>query len=228
MCNGFTRAPNDLLRDTRLSPSEKLAWLLIASVSPGYRPTIKQYCEMMPCREQKWRAIIKHLISCGMITAEFFPRGVIYTAILEQSKWTIYKRKGVEKHHPKGSEKQYPMGVENHHPLKEQIKEQDNPADAHARVLESMKIYDQWTEAMMKNYHLDYGALCRKIDEFSLDMACRNKSVCDIEEPRAYFNAWISGRMNEHNNATIKGQPNDKRRACAVQDHQPADYNGPF
>lgn len=71
--------------------------------------------------------------------------------------------------------------------------------DAHARVIENLKTYDYWAENMCKNYHLTHEQLCAKVDEFALDMACSDKKIEELQNARAYFNAWLSNKLNRNN-----------------------------
>lgn len=74
--------------------------------------------------------------------------------------------------------------------------------------VESLKVYDQWAEAMCMKYHLTHEQLCERADEFALDMACGDKALNDINNIRQYFNGWLRSRLQEHNsNAT-----NEKNR----------------
>lgn len=85
--------------------------------------------------------------------------------------------------------------------------------DAHARVIENLKTYDYWAENMCKNYHITHEQLCTKVDEFELDMACSDKKIEELQNARAYFNAWLSNKLNRNNGTTnqFTGNPGDTR-----------------
>ena len=85
--------------------------------------------------------------------------------------------------------------------------------DAHARVIENLKTYDYWAENMCKNYHITHEQLCTKVDEFELDMACSDKKIEELQNARAYFNAWLSNKLNRNNGTTNQytGNPGDTR-----------------
>lgn len=65
--------------------------------------------------------------------------------------------------------------------------------------VESLKVYDQWAEAMCMKYHLTHEQLCQQADAFALDMACGEKTLKDINNIRQYFNGWLRSRLQEQN-----------------------------
>jgi hypothetical protein len=70
--------------------------------------------------------------------------------------------------------------------------------------VESLKVYDQWAEAMCMKYHLTHEQLCERADEFAIDMACGDKTLDNINNLRQYFNGWLRSRQQEQNNATTE------------------------
>jgi hypothetical protein len=69
----------------------------------------------------------------------------------------------------------------------------------------SLKVYDQWAEAMCMRYHMTHEQLCSRADEFALDMACGEKTLDNINNLRQYFNGWLRSRQQEQsNNATTE------------------------
>ena len=88
----------------------------------------------------------------------------------------------------------------------------DVDEDAHARVIDNLKTYDFWAESMCKNYRLTHEELCAKVDEFVLDMACRENKIEELLNARAYFNAWLSSNINRNNGKNqFTGHPGDTR-----------------
>ena len=87
--NGFTKIPNELMRNPLLSPTEKTVWGVIASMAPGFNPTIGQLCTMVQCHRDTWRAAVKRLERFGMVAVKHRPNGVTYTVVEETSKWHI-------------------------------------------------------------------------------------------------------------------------------------------
>jgi len=69
---------------------------------------------------------------------------------------------------------------------------------------ESLKVYDQWAEAMCMKYHLTHEQLCERADEFVLDMKCGDKTLDDINNLRQYFNGWLRSRLQVNDNATTE------------------------
>jgi len=69
--NGFTKAPNAIIRDPSLSPTAKVAWMLIASMKPGFHPTRGQWMEMLPCRDKgTWNRAVMELVRAGLVEVE--------------------------------------------------------------------------------------------------------------------------------------------------------------
>ena len=84
---------------------------------------------------------------------------------------------------------------------KEREKEKNDDLDdnAHAREIENLKTYNQWTEGICMNHGISYDVFLAKVDEFSLDMICGNIDITKIENLRAYFNKWLTNKKRENN-----------------------------
>lgn len=65
--------------------------------------------------------------------------------------------------------------------------------------VESLKVYDQWAEAMCMKYHLTPEQLRKCADEFAVDMKCGEKTLDNINNLRQYFNGWLRSRQQEQN-----------------------------
>lgn len=139
--DGYTRIPNELMRNPNLPPIAKVAWSVIASISQDYRATMAMYCEMAACHPDTWRATVKMLESFGMITVEHRPNSVYYAVVEDVSKWNIKPCEGMKNSegtkisHP--MKNSYPMkisegmknsegeGMKISHPIRRTIKEQE-------------------------------------------------------------------------------------------------------
>lgn len=226
--NGYTKIPNELMRNQLLSPTEKTVWGVIAGMAPGFNPTIGQLCKMVQCHRDTWRAAVKWLQRFGMVTVEHRPNGVTYTVVEDTSKWHITPREGMKNSHPmkisegmkistpEGMKKPTPEGMKISTPSEEQIEEQKKTiAAARARAREEsiilgLKIYDQWSEAICMKHHIDPTQWSETVDAFVLDMRCRNQDLTVITDIRAYFNGWINKREQNGTNQQ-SGQPSDPR-----------------
>lgn len=211
--NGYTRIPHELMRNPNLPPIAKVVWSLIAGMRPGFNATLSQYCKMVACHPNTWRSIVKMLELFGMVSVEYRANGVTYTAITDTSKWMIEGNKNCNPNKNcegnkickgEGNKNYDAGGNKNCDPSEEHITEEQKNnnivvEDAHARVIANLKTYDYWAENMCKNYHLTHEQLCAKVDEFEIDMACSDKKIEELQNARAYFNAWLSNKLNSKN-----------------------------
>lgn len=223
MNNGYTKIPNELMRNPMLSPTEKTVWGVIASTSDGYNPTIATYCAMVRCHFNTWRAVIRRLRGFGMVTVEHSGNRVRYIVVTEPSKWTLPNNncEGNKICDPnkicEGKGNKNCEGNPNKicDPLKEQEKNNKKnieEEDARARVIANLKTYDYWAESMCKNYGLTHEQLCAKVDEFVIDMACHNTKIEGLQNARGYFNSWLFNKNNRNNGTNQQsGQPSDPR-----------------
>lgn len=133
--DGYTQIPNELMRNPDLPPIAKVVWSLIAGMRPGFDATLSQYCEMVACHPDTWRAMVKLLESFGMITVEHRPNSVCYTVVEDVSKWEIKPCEGMK--NSQGMKISYPMknsypmkisegeGMKISYPIRRTIKEQE-------------------------------------------------------------------------------------------------------
>lgn len=88
-------------------------------------------------------------------------------------------------------------------PYKEKEKEKEKKDDlddnAHAREIEKLRVYNQWTESICKNHGISYDVFLAKVDEFSLDMVCSDIDITKIDNLRAYFNKWLTNKKRQQN-----------------------------
>lgn len=88
--DGYTKCPNDLLRNPDISPVEKIVWLFISSNLPGYTLSAKDACATLGIARSTWFKAIETLLKKGMIKV-FKPNGHggknSYAAVMSVSRW---------------------------------------------------------------------------------------------------------------------------------------------
>lgn len=92
--DGYTKCPNDLLRNPDISPVEKIVWLFISSNLPGYAYSAKEACTILGISRPTWINAVNSLLEKGMITASLSGgKGIknSYSAVLNVSRWTLSK-----------------------------------------------------------------------------------------------------------------------------------------
>lgn len=71
--NGFTKIPNAIIRLAAITPAERSAWCLIASLPKGYALSVAEACVTLGINPKTWRQCIAGLLRRGMITVESVP-----------------------------------------------------------------------------------------------------------------------------------------------------------
>ena len=201
--NGYTKIPNAIIRLATISPSERSAWCLIASLPQGYALSTNAACAMLGINSKTWRQCIAVLKQRGMITVESVPGHANVYGVTNAENWDTtpaknwytQKTAGVPKN---GTPPMPKNGRGTHNNKKEQLKTIEEE-DARVRVIANLKTYDYWAENMCKNYHLTHEQLCAKVDEFVINMACHDTKIEELQNARAYFNAWLSNKFNRNN-----------------------------
>ena len=88
---------------------------------------------------------------------------------------------------------------------------QARAAKAQAPVgVESLRVYDQWAEAICMKYRMTHDQLLEHVDRFVIDMQCGEKDLDNINNIRQYFNGWLRSHQQE-----------EKQNATANQNRQP-------
>ena len=168
--DGYTRIPNELMRNPDLPPIAKVVWSLIAGMRPGFNATLSQYCKMVACHPDTWRSVIKMLELFGTVSVERLPNGVSYSAITDTSKWSIPEKEGMKISHPmkisqgrknsyrKGMKISGGEGMKISHPSEEHIEEQKNNstttcACARERLMAEL-LTDGRIELAMMQHHI--------------------------------------------------------------------------
>lgn len=201
--NGFTKIPNAIIRLAVITPAERSAWCLIASLPKGYALSVAEACATLGINPKTWRQCIAGILRRGMITVESVPGHANAYHVTPPENWDTTPPKNWEYQKtagvPKNGTPPLPKnGRGTHYNKKDLLKNIDGDS-AHARVIANLKTYDYWAENMCKNFHLTHEQLCAKVDEFEIDMACADKKIEELQNARSYFNAWLTTNNNKRN-----------------------------
>ena len=71
--NGYTKIPNAIIRLAVITPGERSAWCLIASLPKGYALSTSDACAMLGINQKTWRQCVAGLKRRNMITVESVP-----------------------------------------------------------------------------------------------------------------------------------------------------------
>lgn len=194
--DGYTRIPNELMRNPNLPPIAKIVWSIIDGMKPGFNATLSQYCEMVPCHPDTWRSIIKMLESFRMVSVERFPNGVRYSAITDTSKWSIPEKEGMKISHPmkisegrknshrKGMKISEGEGMKISHPSEDYIEEHKKTNStttcAHARERLLKELFtDARIELAMMQHHITVEQYRQLVNDIIADWQFRDLPESD-------------------------------------------------
>ena len=236
MNNGYTRIPNELIRNPHLPPIAKVVWSVIAGMKPGFVATVQQYCTMVACHPNTWRSTIKTLEKYGMISVEHSPNGVTYTAITDPSKWTVEGNKNCDPNkncegnkncYAECNKNCYAEGNKNCDLSEEQIKEQENNSTttcAHARERLLKELFaDARIELAMMQHHITVEQYRQLVKDIIADWQFRDLPESDynlnhFSSVLRYRVAAINNRNNGNNQQPGNtGNPIDKLDQDAVK-----------
>jgi len=227
--NGFTKIPNELMRNPNLPPIAKVVWSLIAGMAPGFDATLSQYCKMVACHPDTWRSIIKMLESFGMVAVEHRPNGVKYSAITDTSRWAIPSKEGMKNSHPmknsegmknshrKGMKISGGEGMKISHPSEEHIKEQKKnniDVDARTRVREEV-MSDEMVEMGCMSLGIDRGTYENLAFQVFTDWDFQN--LPDSEWTKTHFLAVMRYKVADYKKINNNGQRTNQNGNIPVQ-----------
>jgi hypothetical protein len=227
--NGYTRIPNEMMRNPALPPVAKVVWSLIAGMNPKFNATLNQFCTMVACHPDTWRSTVKMLEKYGMISVEHLPNGVKYSAITDTSKWSIPNKegmkishpmknsKGMKNSHPKGMKISEGKGMKISYPSEEQIEEQNNTtttisACAREKLVAEL-LTDGRIELAMMQHHITVEQYRHMVNDIIADWQFRG--LPDSDYNLSHFSSVMRimveklNRKNGNNQGT--GQPIDPR-----------------
>lgn len=95
--NGFTKIPNAIIRLAVITPAERSAWCLIASLPKGYALSVAEACATLGINPKTWRQCIAGLLRRGMITVESVPGHANAYHVTPPKNWEYQKTAGVPK-----------------------------------------------------------------------------------------------------------------------------------
>ena len=138
---GYTRIPNAIIREANITPGERSAWCLIASLPEGYALTIKEACAMLGFSDKTWRWCVAELLRRGMISVEHVPgQANVYSVVGDTEKWdTTPSKKGYYQKFPplpKISTTPLPKNGRGTHSYKKEHLKNIVVADAHTHTRE--------------------------------------------------------------------------------------------
>ena len=226
---GYVKIPHEVLRNEELTTTEKVVWSLIAGTRDGYNPTIAQYCAMVPCHADTWRAVVKNLERYGMIAVEHFGNGVTYTANTDANSWVITAVKGMKNSegrkisHP--MKNSYPKDRKISHPLvllteEHNIEEQENARAPAREKLKQEIMVDLNIELACKSYHISVEQYKKLADEIISEWTFADLE--DREWTKIHFISVLrrkandlkrNGRENEQDTERTGGSGNPLARA---------------
>ncbi len=213
--NGYTRIPNELMRNPNLPPIAKVVWSLIAGMKSGFNATLSQYCKMVACHQDTWRSTIKMLELFGMVSVEHLPNGVKYSAITDTSKWSIPEKEGMKISHPmknsQGRKNSHPKGMKisggegmkNSHPSEDYIEEHkktnSTTTRAHARERLLKELFtDARIELAMMQHHISVEQYRQMVNDIIADWQFRDLPESDYN--LNHFSSVLRYRVAAQNN----------------------------
>ena len=85
--NGYTKIPNAIIRLAAITPGERSAWCLIASLPKGYALSIGDACAMLGINHKTWRQCVAGLKKRNMIAVESVPGHANVYAVTPAENW---------------------------------------------------------------------------------------------------------------------------------------------
>ena len=225
--NGYTRIPNELMRNPNLPPIAKVVWSLIAGMSHRFSATLGQFCTMVACHPDTWRSTVKMLELFGMVSVEHLPNGVKYSAITDTSKWSIPEKEGMKISHPmknsQGMKNSHPKGMKISggegmkisHPSEEQLEEQKkNNTTTRACAREKLiaeLLTDGRIELAMMQHHITVEQYRQMVNDIIADWQFRD--LPDSDYNLTHFSSVLRimvAKLNR-NNGNNQGHNIDPR-----------------
>jgi len=85
--NGYTKIPNAIIRLATISPSERSAWCLIASLPNGYELSVNDACAMLGINQKTWRQCVAVLVKRNMVSVESVPGHANVYSVTPAENW---------------------------------------------------------------------------------------------------------------------------------------------
>ncbi len=204
--NGYTKIPNAIIRLATISPSERSAWCLIASLPNGYELSVNDACAMLGINQKTWRQCVAVLVKRNMVTVESVPgHANVYSVTPAENwdntpaeNWYSQKTEGV----PKNGTPPLPKnGRGTHSYNKEQLKNIDD--DARTRVREEV-MSDAMVEMGCMSLGIDRGTYENLAFQVFTDWDFQN--LPDGEWTKTHFLAVMRYKVSDYKKSNNNGQ----------------------
>ena len=214
---GYTKIPNAIIRMATISPSERSAWCLIASLPNGYELSVNDACAMLGINQKTWRQCVAVLVKRNMVTVESVPgHANVYSVtpaenwdITPSKNWYSQKTEGV----PKNGTPPLPKnGRGTHSYNKEQLNNIDD--DARTRVREEV-MSDAMVEMGCMSLGIDRGTYENLAFQVFTDWDFQN--LPDGEWTKTHFLAVMRYKVADHKKSNNNGQRTNQNGNIPVQ-----------
>lgn len=203
---GYTKIPNAIIRLATISPSERSAWCLIASLPNGYELSVNDACAMLGINQKTWRQCVAVLVKRNMVTVDSVPGHANVYGVTPAENWDTtpsknwysQKTEGV----PKNGTPPIPKnGRGTHSYNKEQLKNIDD--DARARVREEV-MNDAMVEMGCMSLGIDRGTYENLAFQVFTDWDFQN--LPDGEWTKTHFLAVMRYKVADYKKQNNNGQ----------------------
>ena len=203
---GYTKIPNAIIRMATITPSERSAWCLIASLPNGYELSVNDACAMLGINQKTWRQCVAVLVKRNMVTVESVPgHANVYSVTPAENwdttpskNWYSQKTEGV----PKNGTPPLPKnGRGTHSYNKEQLKNIDD--DARTRVREEV-MSDAMVEMGCMSLGIDRGTYENLAFQVFTDWDFQN--LPDSEWTKTHFLAVMRYKVSDYKKSNNNGQ----------------------
>ena len=207
---GYTKIPNAIIRMATITPSERSAWCLIASLPNGYELSVNDACAMLGINQKTWRQCVAVLVKRNMVTVESVPgHANVYSVTPAENwdttpskNWYSQKTEGV----PKNGTPPLPKnGRGTHSYNKEQLKNIDD--DARTRVREEV-MSDAMVEMGCMSLGIDRGTYENLAFQVFTDWDFQN--LPDSEWTKTHFLAVMRYKVSDYKKSNNNGQQNKR------------------
>lgn len=226
MNDGYTRCPNDLLRDPRITPLEKVVWLFICSNLPGFAYSAKEACAVLGISRPTWINTVNSLLEKGMVTATLSGgKGIknSYTAVLNVSRWRLSKNLTNEnvKNFDKVVKKSDKVCQEFLQSPPYNRKDQDNTHFvSDARTREGLLDNSLWAQTAMKNLNVPREVLEAALEDATL--YCLSNDITPSETNLKHYAVTAIKRDRQRFvTAALAKRPEEERRKALLDSIAP-------
>lgn len=210
--NGYTKIPNAIIRLATISPSERSAWCLIASLPQGYALSVNAACDMLGVNHKTWRQCVAVLKRRNMITVESVPGHVNVYSVTDAENWDTTPSKNWEYQKtaplPKISTPPIPKNGRGNN--KELLKNNTTTTIAHTHTHEGLVdelLADARIELAMMQYHITEQQYRQFVNEIIADWKFRG--LADEEYNLTHFANVLRYKvadLNKRNNGQRTNQ----------------------